>query len=261
MRKVLLMIVLIAMLLVTTGCFRIIDSGEVGVKKTLGKINVEELGDGLNFFIPVISFISVYDIKTQELKEVATVPSSEGLMIDLEISVLYKLQGDKAADMKIGVSGTYQETLLRPYIRSIIRDVVSGHKAEAVYSEEGRAIVEDRVIEELKAKLDIRGVIIEDVMLRNVKLPAKIMEAIEFKLDKEQEEQRKVSELNIARKDAEIKVAEARGIADANRIIAGSLTREYLAFRFIQVLAETDNQVIYVPTAEGMPVLTMDTTQ
>lgn len=259
MKKILLLIALMAVMLLTTGCFRIIESGEVGVKKTLGKIDDNEIGDGLRFFVPIVQFIEVHNIKTQEIKETAEVPSSEGLIVRLDISTIYHLNPEKAAEIRKTVTGKYWDTLLVPFARSSIRDIVSGYEAKSIYSDEGRQEVAIKVKENLRKNLEPRGIIIEDVLLRDVKLPDKVTEAIQLKLEKEQEVQRKGFELQSATIDAEIKIVEAGGIAQANEIIAGSLTAEYLTFKFIQTLGETENQVIYVPVEAGTPVLTRQT--
>ena len=131
MKKAILLIALFSVLLMTTGCFRVVSTGEVGVKKTLGKINPNELGDGLHVFMPFISWIEKVDTKTQEIKETASVPSNEGLIIGLDVSTIYKLDSSKVAELKGTVSGDYRTTLLEPYITNDLRDVVSGYEAKS----------------------------------------------------------------------------------------------------------------------------------
>ena len=258
MKKVIL-IALMAVMLLTTGCFRVIESGEVGVKKTLGKIDPNEVDVGLNFFVPFVSWIEKFDVKTQQIKETAEVPSIEGLIVRLDVSTIYKLQSDKVAELKSSVSGDYATTLLEPYIRSAVRDTVSGYEAKSMYAEEGRHEIALKVKEKLKETLESRGIIIEDVLLRDIGLPDVVTVAIQKKLGAEQVSQQKEFELQSARKDAEIRIVEAGGIAEANRIISHSLTNEYITYRFVQTLGETSNHVIYVPFGQGGPLLVRET--
>ena len=259
MKKAILLIALFSVLLMTTGCFRVVSTGEVGVKKTLGKINPNELGDGLHVFMPFISWIEKVDTKTQEIKETASVPSNEGLIIGLDVSTIYKLDSGRVAELKSTVSGDYRTTLLEPYIRNALRDVVSGYEAKSLYSEEERLQVAIKVKEILIKHLEPRGIVIEDVLLRDIKLPEMVSQAIQSKLSSEQKAQQKEFELLSAKKDAEIRVAEANGIAEANKIISHSLTNEYITYRFVQTLGETSNHVIYVPFGSGGPLLVRET--
>lgn len=259
MKKIALILGFILVMLATTGCFRVVSTGEVGVKKTLGKINPNELGDGLHIFMPFVSWIEKVDTKTQEVKETASVPSNEGLTIGLDVSTIYKLDSSKVAELKSTVSGDYTTTLLEPYVRNAIRDVVSGYAAKSLYSEEERLQVAIKVKEILIKHLGPRGIIIEDVLLRDVKLPETVSQAIQSKLSSEQKAQQKEFELLSAKKDAEIRIVEASGIAEANRIISHSLTNEYITYRFVQTLGETSNHVIYVPFGQGGPVLVRET--
>ena len=259
MKKVILLIALISVLLMTTGCFRVISTGEVGVKKTLGKIDPKELEDGFHVFIPLVSWIEKFDVKTQEIKETANVPSVEGLIVKLDISTIYKLQSDKVAELRSSVSGDYVTTLIEPYIRSAVRDTVSGYETKSIYAEEGRHEIVVKVKEKLKRDLEPRGIIVEDVLLRDVVLPETVTTAIQKKLGAEQNALQKEFDLQAARKDAEIRVVEANGISEANKIIAHSLTNEYITYRFVQTLGETQNHVIYVPFGSGGPLLVRET--
>lgn len=259
MKKMLLLVSLLVILLFSTGCMRIISTGEVGVKKTLGHINPDEIGEGVTFFVPIMTWVEKVDVKTQEIKESASVPSSEGLIIKLEASTIYKIDSTKAAELKGQVSGDYVTTLLEPYIRSTIRDIVSGYEAKSIYAEEGRHEVEKKVREALITKLNARGIIIEDFLLRDIVLPDAVTTAIQTKLSAEQNAQKKEFDLLAAKKDAEIKIVEAGGIAEANKIIANSLTENYITYSFIQTLKETTNRVIYVPFGKGGPILTRET--
>lgn len=254
-RKVFSAIIILLVVIVLFMSIKVIDDGQVGVKKTLGHINDAEVGTGLTIIIPFIQSLEIYDVKTQEIKETSQVPSSEGLIITLDVSVLYKLESTNVAELRKSVNQNFKETLVVPYIRNEIRDTVSGYEAKTIYSQEGRKEVALQVQDNLREKLEPRGIIVEDVLLRDIKLPAKVTQAIELKLEKEQEAQRKEFELVSATKDAEIEVARAKGVAEANKIIADSISQQYIQYLWVQGLNDGSSEVIYVPTEANLPIL------
>ncbi len=252
MKKYSLLLLLGCVLL--SGCAEI-QSGEVGLKRSLGKISEKPLAAGWHFYNPLISQIEIWDVKTQELKEQAQVPSSEGLISSLDVSVLFNVPADRAAQVRQTVGPYYRDTVLEPYVREAIRNVVSGYPVAALYSEKGRGEITIKLLNHLKERLEPRGVIIQDVLLRDVKLPPTFSMSIEAKLRAEQEALQKEFELQKAKKDAEIEVARAEGVAKANAVIAGSLTANYLKYLWVQGLQKNESQVVYVPTEANLPIL------
>lgn len=232
-----------------------IEDGEAGVKADFGKIMDEPLATGWHFYIPAVSWIEVWNVKTQELKEQASVPSSEGLISTLDVSVLFNVGKDKVVFVRKTTGPNYGRTILEPYVRESIRNVVSGYETKALFSEKGRKEIGEKILEFLKQKLEPRGITIQDVLLRDVRLPQAFSQSIEMKLKTEQEALQKEFELQKAKKDAEIEVARAEGISKSNLIIANSLTENYLRYKWIEGLQSNPNQVIYVPTEANMPIL------
>lgn len=254
-KRVTTIIVIVLIVIILFSSVRIVDDGKVGVKKTLGHISDNEVGTGVELIIPFIQSLEMYDVKTQEIKETSTVPSSEGLIITLDVSILYHLQSTSVAELRKLVNKDFKETLIVPYMRNEIRDTVSGYEAKRIYSQEGRKEVAMNVKAALEEKLGSRGIIIEDVLLRDIKLPEKVTQAIELKLQKEQEAQRKEFELVSAVKDAEIEVARAKGVSEANKIIADSISQQYIQYLWVQGLNDGNSEVIYVPTEANLPIL------
>jgi len=237
-----------------SGCAEI-QSGEVGVKRTLGKISQTPMNAGWHVYNPLITQIEIWDIKTQELKEQAQVPSSEGLISALDVSVLFNVPADKAAGVRETIGYYYRDTVLEPFVREAIRSVVSGYPVSALYSEKGRGEITAKILSHLEDKLEPRGIYVQDVLLRDVKLPPTFSMSIEAKLRAEQEALQKEFELQKAKKDAEIEVARAEGVAKANEVIAGSITSNYLKYLWIQGLQKNESQVVYVPTEANLPIL------
>lgn len=248
--------IVIIVCIMFAGCaVKQIETGEAGVKAMFGKIQEEPLGTGWHFYIPLISWIESWDVKTQELKETASVPSSEGLISTLDVSVLYNVPVDQVVTVRKTTGANYRQTILEPYSREAIRNVVSGYAVKSLYSEQGRKEIGENILNFLKMKLEPRGVTVQDVLLRDVKLPPTFSQSIEAKLRAEQEALQKEFELQKAKKDAEIEVARAEGVAKSNIIIANSITDQYLRYQWIQTLKGNNLQVVYVPTEANIPIM------
>jgi regulator of protease activity HflC (stomatin/prohibitin superfamily) len=232
----------------------VITDGEVGVKKTLGNYDDDELGTGLKLYMPIISTIEKVNVKKENVKEHVSVPSEEGLMVELDASVIFRLKPDRASEIKQTVSGSIHETLIKPYIRNGIRDVASGYEAKSIYSDSGREEISNKLQIYLSSKLD-ENIIVEDVLLRDVKLPTRVTDSIERKIDAEQRAQAKEFELQSAVKDAEIEIARANGTATANEIIGDSISQEYIQYKFVEGLNDGNTEVIYVPTEGNIPIM------
>ncbi len=253
-KKTVLILVIIAILFLANGCVKVISDGEVGVKKTFGNYNDEELGTGLKFYIPIVSSIYKVNTKLITIAEKVSVPSKEGLIVQLDVSVIYSVKPEMASEIKQTVTGEVKDTLLVPYVRNGLRDIVSGYEAKAVYSEVGRGEIATKLKLMLLDKIGDK-LIIKDALLRDVVLPERVRNAIEEKIDAEQKAQKKEFELISAEKDAEIEVARARGAAEANKIISGSITEEYIRYLWVQGLHDGTSEVIYVPTEANLPIL------
>jgi len=237
---------------VATGCV-VIEDGEVGVSKSFGKIRDEPVGQGVVIQVPVIRTVETWNVKLQELKETAQVPSSEGLIVGLDTSLLFRVMPEAAPIIRKTVGWNYVELLIIPYFRSALRDVVSAYQVKKVYTAAGRKEIAAKVKASLEESLADRGIFIVDVLLRDVKLPQRFRDSIEAKLTAEQRVQQKQFELEQAVKDAEIEVARARGAAESQKIVRSTLSDSYLQYLWIKTLNENPN-VIYVATEANLPL-------
>jgi regulator of protease activity HflC (stomatin/prohibitin superfamily) len=247
-----LLIGILLVLLFTTGCV-VIEDGEVGVSKSFGEIADEPVGQGVVIQVPVIRTVETWNVKLQELKETAQVPSSEGLIVGLDTSLMFQVRAAQAPEIRKTIGWSYIDKLIVPYFRSALRDVVSGYTVKTVYAEQGRKEIAAKIKAKLEEKLSPRGIEIVDVLLRDVKLPARFKESIEAKLTAEQRVQQKQFELEQAVKEAEIEVARARGAAEAQKIVRSTLSDSYLQYLWIKTLNENPN-VIYVATEANLPL-------
>jgi len=241
-----------AVILSSTGC-TVIEDGEVGVVMNFGEIQDEPLMPGFTIRVPVARSIETWNIKLQEIKETASVPSSEGMVVGLDTSFLYRVKPEAAPEIRKTVGPGYRETLIVPLFRSEIRKVAAGQPVRDMYSEQGREQMSKSVLDNLTAVLGPEGIEVVNVLLRDVQLPQRFKDAIEAKLTAEQKVQQKKFELQQAEKDAEIEIARARGAAEAQQIVRSTLSDSYLQYLWIKTLNENPN-VIYVATEANLPI-------
>jgi len=245
-------VLIVSMTSFTTACV-VIEDGEVGVTKSFGAIADEPLPAGVAFVAPVVRQVETWNVKLQELKEIAQVPSSEGLIVGLETSLLFQVVPERAPEIRKTVGRTYVDGLVVPYFRNALRDVVSGYQVKKIYAEVGRKEIAEKIQAFLERNLEPRGIRVVDVLLRDVKLPQRFKESIEAKLTAEQRVAQKQFELEQARKDAEIEVARARGAAQAQKIVRATLSDSYLQYLWIKTLNENPN-AIYVASEANLPI-------
>ena len=252
MNRQYVVIVLLALAALLAGCV-VIEDGEVGVSKSFGSISDAPVMQGVALQFPVVRTVTPWNVKLQEIKETAQVPSSEGLIIGLDTSLLYKVIGEEAPTIRKKVGRNYREILVIPYMRNAVRDVVSGYPVKEVYTETGRKEIAEKIRASLEGSLEPNGIRVVDVLLRDIKLPQRFRESIEAKLTAEQQVQQKFFMLEQAKKDAEIEVARARGAAQAQEIVRSTLSGSYLQYLWIKTLNENPN-VIYVATEANLPI-------
>jgi prohibitin 1 len=249
-------ILVLPLLMLLTGCaVKVVEDGQAGVKADFGKISDEAVGTGWYWYMPMFQWIEIWNTKTQEIKETSQVPSSEGLISTLDISVLYNVPVDRVVLVRKTTGPYYRDIVLEPYVREAIRNIVSGYEVKALFNEQSRKEIAHKMIAFLKEKVEPRGIVIQDVLLRDVRLPDTFSQSIQIKLKTEQEALQKEFELQKAKKDAEIEVARANGVAQSNKIIAGSIDENYLRYLWINGLQKNDMQVIYVPTEANLPIM------
>ncbi len=231
-----------------------------------GKVKDAELSSGLHFVNP-FEQVKKMSVRTEEYtmsiahgegqrkgSDQIVALTNEGLQLDLDITVFYKLEENKASDVYRELGSNYEEKIIRPEIRSAIRAVIARYNARAVYSEK-RAEVAQEIRKHLKNTVEPRGIIIEQVLLRNVILPKGLASSIQKKLQAEQDAERLDFVLKKEKKEAERKRIEAQGQSDAQKIINETITPKYLQYLYIKNLKDRQG-TIYVPTgSDGLPLI------
>lgn len=234
-----------------------VPAGHVGVITTFGRVESDTLDEGLHL-VPFWKRVVPLSLRTEERKEAGDVPTNEGLTAHLEVSLLYSLNKDRAAEVYQKLGNNYADVVVVPQLRSVLRGATTKYKSEDLYTA-NRSEIERGLELELTKLLEERGVRCERVLLRNVKLPEKIMAAIDQKVAAEQKRQQLLVELQQAETEAKKKKVEAEGIKEAQRLITETLTDDYIRYLWVKALetaAQNRAAMIYVPTGSGgMPMV------
>jgi regulator of protease activity HflC (stomatin/prohibitin superfamily) len=248
----------VALLIALSQSWTIIPAGHTGVIDFLGNVSDETLKPGVNLVNPMAK-IEKMSIKTQELKELMSVPSKEGLSVDLEISLLFKLNSEKANDIYKTVGPNYADIILVPQFRSVVRGVTARYEAKALYTA-SREKLAGEILEELERLVGPRGITVEQAPLRQIQLPARLTQSIEEKLQAEQESQRMAFILLKEEQEADRKRIEAKGIADFQDIVSKGISDQLLKWKGIEAtekLANSPNSKIVVIGSgkDGLPLI------
>jgi len=238
--------------------FTVVPAGNVGVVDFFGTVSDNTLKAGINPVNPLARVIK-FSVKTQEIKEVMDVPSKEGMTVQLEISALFHLNPDKAAEVYKSVGENYVEIILEPQFRSVARGVTAGYEAKALYTSE-REMLAQILLKDLEKLVEPRGVTVESTPLRRIGLPAGLTASIEAKLQAEQQSQQMQFVLTKEKQEADRKRIEAQGISDFQNIVARGISEQLLRWKGIEAtekLANSQNTKVIIIGAgkDGLPLI------
>ncbi|NEX11447.1 MAG: band 7 protein [Prosthecochloris sp.] len=264
--------ILAIILALLTASIRIIEPGKVGVKVLFGEVKENILASGLNIINPLIK-VEMFDITTQtytmsgtetELTQLSDAPirvlSADGLEVTIDMTVLYRINPTKAPDIRreIGPGLSYIDKIVRPTARTRIRDNAVIYNAIDLYSTK-REEFQTKIFESIELDFKNRGLILENLLVRNISLPSSVKAAIEAKINAEQDAQKMQFVLQKERQEAERKRVEAKGISDYQQILTRSLTDrllEYERIKALQNLVKSENaKVIIMGDTKGASVL------
>ena len=235
-----------------------VDSGAVGVLTLFGRVTGEALPEGIHLVNPFKTNHEL-SIRTQEIKETASVPSSEGLVMNLDTSLFFHLNPEKAAEVFQKIGPNYATVLVEPNLRAAIREATASHSANALYTGEREAVAR-QIFGQLSNLLGQRGFIVESVLLRDIQLPATLKASIESKQQAEQEALAMSFRLQKEKQEAERKRIEAAGIRDFQQIVAQGISAQLLEWKGIEAtenLAKSPNAKIVVIGGgkNGLPLI------
>ncbi len=235
-----------------------VPAGHVGVLTLFGRVTGETLPEGMHLVNP-FKENNVLSIRTQQVKESASVPSSEGLVIALDTSLLYHLNPDRAADVYQKIGPAYEATIVEPSLRAAIREATASHSANALYTGEREKVARE-IHEQLSTELNKRGITVEQVLLRDIQLPAALKASIETKQQAEQESLAMSFRLQKEKQEAERKRIEAAGVRDFQQIVSQGISPALLEWKGIEAteaLARSQNTKIVVMgnSKNGLPII------
>jgi len=261
--------VVLIVLGVITSSFVQIDAGQVGVKKLFGKVQPSVLNSGLNMVNPLYE-IDRMDIKTQNYTmsgindeghksgdDAIKVLTFDGLEVTIDLTVLYRIIPSEAPRLIRETGIDYEDKIVRPIARTRIRDNAVYYEAVALYSTK-RDEFQSRIFKVIESDFKSRGLLLENLLVRNITLPATVKSSIEQKIQAEQESQKMQFVLAKERQEADRKRVEAQGIADYQRIISESLTDKQLQYEQIKAtmeIAKSQNAKIIMMGGKNTPVI------
>lgn len=238
----------------------IVRQGEVGVKRTLGKIKAQTLPEGVQGFNPLLTRIIKIPTRTVNLEVRAPLPSKEGLTVQSDISILYRVEGSYAPKIVEQIGPNYDDVVILPVFRSAVTDVSSRYFAKDMHTGQ-RADIERAIREVMMAQLKDRGFVVESVLLKSIALPTGLTKAIEEKLAAEQDAQRMQFVLDKERQEAQRRIIEAEGTRDAQKIINEGLTPMLIRFKTIEAfnrLATSPNSKVIITNGDSPLMVNAD---
>jgi len=235
-----------------------VQSGHVGVLTLFGRVTGEVLPEGIHMINPFKSSNEM-SIRTQEIKESASVPSAEGLVMNLDTSLIYHLDPEKASAVYQKIGPNYLNVFIEPNLRAAIREATASHTANALYSGE-RELVAKQIRDQLTTLLGQRGILVESILLRDIQLPQTLKTSIETKQQAEQEALAMSFRLQKEKQEAERKRIEAAGIRDFQQIVAQGISPQLLEWKGIEAtenLAKSANAKVVVigNPKNGLPLI------
>ncbi|MDO3641856.1 prohibitin family protein [Mucilaginibacter sp. L3T2-6] len=264
--------VLVILLGILVSSIKIIDPGKVGVQVLFGKVQDGVLESGLhiiNPFVEVTTFSVQTENYTMSAKEnegqqpgddAIRVLSSDGLEVTIDLSVLYKINSAKAPFILQNIGANYEDKIVRPITRTAIRDNAVNYVAVDLYSTK-RGEFQARINKTIIDNFARNGLLVQQVLVRNISLPATVRASIESKIQAEQDAQKMQFVLQKERQEADRKRVEAQGIADYQKILSTGLSDKQLMYESIKAqkeIALSPNTKVIIIGGKNNPIMLSD---
>jgi regulator of protease activity HflC (stomatin/prohibitin superfamily) len=234
---------------IITSCVKQIDAGEIGVKVLFGSVQNDVLGSGLHFVNPLLE-IKKLDVKTQNYTmsgvndeghkagdDAIKVLTSDGLEVTIDLTVLYRIVASEAPMLLKETGNDYENKIVRPLTRTKIRDNAVYYQAVDLFGNK-RDEFQQRIYKSIEEDFKKRGLMLEQLLVRNITLPNSVKASIESKINAEQDAKKMEFVLQKEKQEAERKRVEAQGIADYQHIINTGLTDQQLQYEQIKAMKE-----------------------
>ncbi len=264
-----LVALLLIILGITTACIKQIDAGQVGVKVLFGSIQNDIMGSGLHFINPLLE-VKKLDVKTQNYTmsgvndeghksgdDAIRVLTSDGLEVTIDLTVLYRIVATEAPKLLKETGDDYEDKIVRPLTRTKIRDNAVYYQAVDLFGNK-RDEFQQRIYKSIEEDFKKRGLMLEQLLVRNITLPNSVKASIESKINAEQDARKMEFVLQKEKQEAERKRVEAQGIADYQRIINTGLTDQQLQYEQIKAMKElalSQNAKVIVMGKGNAPII------
>jgi len=265
--------ILLIVLGVFSSMFKQIDAGKVGVQSLYGSVQPDVLESGLHLINPLLD-VTEFDIQTQNYTMSAVhgegaeagddairVLSNDGLEVVIDLTVLFRVSPESAPKIFKQIGVNYSDKIVRPVTRTRIRDNAVYYDAVALYSTK-RNEFQQRIFKTIEADFKLRGLVLEQLLIRNINLPTSVKASIESKINAEQDAQKMTFVLQKEKQEAERKRVEAQGIADYQRIISTGLSDKQLQYEQIkaqkELAASPNTKIIFMNGRGNAPVILSD---
>ncbi|MHA8083302.1 prohibitin family protein [Aquirufa sp. A-Brett2-15D] len=246
-----------------------VDAGEVGVQSVFGKVQPTTLNSGLNFVNPLAKVV-VFDAKTQNYTmssvhdegdkagdDAIRVLTKDGLEVVVDLTVLYRILPTEAPRVLREIGEDYKDKVVRPITRTMIRDNAVYYDAVGLYSLK-RNEFQQRIYTDIEKNFKKRGLVLEQLLIRNINLPTSVKQTIESKINAEQDAQKMQFVLQKEKQEAERKRVEAQGIADYQKILSTGLSDKQLQYESIiaqKELAKSPNAKVIIMGGKNTPII------
>jgi regulator of protease activity HflC (stomatin/prohibitin superfamily) len=259
--------VIVVLIGLSIACVVQIEPGQVGVQKLFGKVNNNILESGLNIINPLVQVVT-FDTRTENYTmsgvqdegakqgdDAIHVLSADGLEVVVDLTVLYKVVPAEAPRILKEVGTDYRNVIVRPICRTKIRDNAVYYDAVALYSTK-RDEFQAKIFTSIEVNFKERGLLLEQLLVRNLTLPASVKASIESKINAEQDAQKMTFVLQKERQEAERKRVEAQGIADYQKILSTGLSDRLLQYEMIKAISASPNaKLIFMTNGKNLPVM------
>jgi regulator of protease activity HflC (stomatin/prohibitin superfamily) len=246
------------LLSIMTSC-AVVRPGQVGIKQTLGKIKRDNMTPGAYVFNPFVTTIKKINTRTVEALNDLDVPTKEGLTVESEISLLYHVKPEAAKDVYIHYGTNYQEVIVESNFRAVCRHIFALYYEKELFSID-RKKIETEIYDELVEGIGNKGFVVDAVLVKSIKMPPQIFQAVENKLKSEQEALQMEFIIQKQRKEAERMQIEADAIRKYNQTVGESLSDLMIKWNGIKTLQElvTSNKAKVIITDGKSPMIIND---
>jgi regulator of protease activity HflC (stomatin/prohibitin superfamily) len=244
-----------------------IEPGQVGVRKLFGKVNNRIIESGLNVINPLVKVV-MFDVRTENYTmsgvldegtkqgdDAIHVLSADGLEVVIDLTVLYRVIPSEAPRILREIGTDYRSVIVRPICRTKIRDNAVYYDAVSLFSSK-RDEFQSRIFTTIETNFKERGLLLEQLLVRNITLPESVKTSIESKINAEQDAQKMTFVLQKERQEAERKRVEAQGIADYQKILSTGLSDRLLQYEMIKAITNSPNaKLIFMTNGKNLPVM------